>query len=166
LMDVMPMPIIIAEPGGRTQKVIGRNTPVPHDATAVVDIPPNATSLKLAVFQGERARMDDNEYLGSLIIDEIPESDESRSCQIRMQLDAECLLTIHASIEGTQIDRELKLATQQTPDDVLGEIGAERIRTVRRSAQSDAQNPADAKGKKPKAPGPGWFARLFGWLRR
>ncbi|MBI5480457.1 MAG: Hsp70 family protein [Deltaproteobacteria bacterium] len=130
LLDVAPQPIGIADPDGRFVPVIPGNTPVPHEATAKVTLPPGAAQVKLAVFQGDAARAVANEYLGTLVIDELRAAAHPIDCELKFRLDAENLLTVHAIVPQAGLDREVQLVTRQTPDQVLAEMGRERIRVA------------------------------------
>ena len=170
LMDVVPLPIGIAEAGGRFRSVIGRNTPVPHTATTRVTIEPGQTVHKIAVFQGDRARAVDNEYLGMLIVDQLPVGSTRHDCELTFSLDSECLLRVRARTGS--LDREVVLATQSTPDEVLAALGAERVRTVQHDAAEPPSKPLLA--PKPAArpspsfgtalPPQGVWSRFKGWL--
>ncbi len=168
LMDVVPLPIGIVGAGGRFRSVIGRNTPVPHTATIEVTIEPAQTVVKLAVFQGDRIRAADNDYLGMLILDDAPAAAAPQTCELTFHLDSECLLTVRARIGGT--DRAVTLATQQTPDDVLATLGAERVRTVKEGGQTSTPlattPPRRAASQGTALPQRGLWTRLVTWFQR
>ena len=170
LRDVVPLAIGIAEPDGRMTPVIARNTRIPHEATATVAVPPGLESLKLAVFQGGSAQASGNEYLGALVVDGLPRRSEPVDCRVAFRLDAECLLHLHAAIPALDIDREVTLVTQHTPDQVLGEMGRERVLVVTPLAPRPpapgpiSSRPAPVAGP-PAAARPGWFGRLLRRLR-
>ncbi len=129
LLDVVPLGIGIADVGGKLRVIIPRNTLVPHEATTVVQIPAAAAGkLKVAVFQGNQPFAVDNEYLGMLEVHGLGKSDRSQSAKLHFALDAECLLKVRVAVAG--VEREVALATQQTPDAVLADLGQERIRAV------------------------------------
>jgi len=128
LNDVLGIPIGIADIHGYFHPVINRNAPLPHEFFADVTVQPKQHQFKLAVFQGERSHAFDNEYLGTLVIDDLPPTGHTLECRLVFQLDVEGLLTVRARVEELQVDREVTLATKQTPEQVLEEMGRERVK--------------------------------------
>lgn len=191
LLDVVPLPISVLEPGGQPREIIRRNTQVPHEAHATVGVPAGTSVLKLAVFQGASGRPLASDYLGTLVIDGIPPADQVRQCQLLFQLDAECLLKVSATIAGTTVAREVSVATKQTPDEVIAAMGKERIHALpepkasttpppgpnttsmpaaqthraRSTVSRSAVMSAARGGHAPHEPS-GFFARLWARLRR
>ena len=180
LRDVVAMPIGITDPNGYFLPVVSRNAPIPDQFPVKVRVPPNFRSFKLAVFQGNRSHAFDNEYLGTLTIDELQPSSHHLECDMLFILDEECLLTVRATIPELGIDREVTLATQQTPDEVLEEMGRERISVsipqtmrVERAAQYRSVMPTTTPTRKVprhyignarKRQTTGTFSRFFKWI--
>ena len=89
-------------------------------------------------------------------------------------LDAECLLRVRARVEDTTLDREVALATSQTPDEALEALGQERVRGApARPTRAEAaptrpalRHAMPAPQSASRAATPSLFGRLFGWLRR
>jgi ribosomal protein L12E/L44/L45/RPP1/RPP2 len=96
-------------------------------------------------------------------------------------LDAECLLRVFANIPQAQIKREVTLITQHTPDEVLTQLGAERIRIAPSEVTIPLKGETPAAAKKPAAAKqeeeeeeeeeeeddrPGFFAWLMGLFGR
>ncbi len=127
LVDVLPVPIGVANPSGNFRQVIPMNTPVPHKATVTIGLLPGADTLKVAVFQGHNSNALSNEYLGTLVLDGIEPSNTQLDCVLEFKLDAESILQLHASIDEQGIERDLELITRFTPEKILKEMNAERI---------------------------------------
>jgi molecular chaperone DnaK len=184
LTDVVPSAIGLAAPGGRFVPVVARNTSLPHKITANTAIAPGTKEVKLALYQGESPSIKENDYLGTLVIDGLPGSDEALRCTLLFMLDAECILKVYAAIPQLQIKREVTLITQYTPDEVIEQMGAERIRVrgpelttaLRGEAPPQARaalpNPAAQKqaareeDEEEEDDRPGFFAWLLGLFGR
>jgi molecular chaperone DnaK len=181
LTDVLPTAIGLAGPKGRFLPVVARNTSLPHKCVANTEIAPGTTELKLAVFQGESPDVRKNDYLGALVIDGLPGAPQPLKCQLAFVLDAECLLRVFANIPQAQIKREVTLITQHTPDEVLAQLGAERIRIAPPELTTQLKGEAPpAAARKPAAAAqqaeeeeeeeeeerPGFFAWLMGLFGR
>ncbi len=77
LIDVLPMTIGLAMPGGAFQRVIERNTPLPAQRSfAVSTSRDNEEVLELSIFQGEDNHISANEYLGTVRLEGLPAGPE------------------------------------------------------------------------------------------
>jgi molecular chaperone DnaK len=130
LTDVVPTAIGIAGPQGKFVPVVARNTSLPHKVVANTEIAPGTREIKLAVYQGESPNVKENDYLGSLVLDGLPGLITPLRCAIMFTLDAECLLKVYAAIPQLNLKTAVTLVTQQTPDEVLAQLGQERIRVL------------------------------------
>jgi len=128
LTDVVPTAIGIGAGGGKFMPVVARNTKLPHKIIANTVIAPGTRELKLAVYQGESPQTKFNDYLGALVLDGLPGSTEPLACALLFTLDAECILNVYASIPQLNLKRAVTLITKHTPDEVVEQMGAERIR--------------------------------------
>ena len=180
LRDVVAIPIGITDPNGYFMPVVPRNAPIPDQFPVKVRVPPHYRSFKMAVFQGNRSHAFDNEYLGTLTIDGMQPSDQSLDCDLVFKLNEECLLTVQATIAELGIDKNVTLATQQTPDEVLEEMGRERVtvsipqtmrvaraaqyRSVMPSTTPTTKMPRHYTGTARRRQTTGVFSRLFKWV--
>ncbi len=182
LTDVVPTAIGIAGPNGKFVPVVARNTPLPHKIVANTVIAPGMREIKLAVYQGESPNVKDNDYLGALVLGGLPGLDTPLRCAIMFTLDAECLLKVYAAIPELNLKTAVTLVTQQTPDEVIAQMGAERIRVqapelktgLKGAARAPEAAPSEAAEGKPAskaaAAAPagkkegwfGWILALFG----
>jgi molecular chaperone DnaK len=153
LVDVLPMSIGVGLPGGRFKKVVERNTSLPHKkAYSIWTSQDNQKTLEIPVFQGEAERAQQNEYLGTLLVPDLPPGIKgSVVFDIIFSVSPESILTVTAEERGTRRSVTATFSTQDSPEAVkrrlAGAAGAEPERL-------DAPESRDGKG--------GWMSRLFG----
>src|SRR6266436_5688797 len=152
LMDVLPMSIGVGLPGGRFKKVVERNTSLPHKKTySIWTSQDNQKTLEIPVFQGEADRAQQNEYLGTLVVPDLPPGIKgSVVFDIIFAVSPESILTITAEERGTARTVTATFSTQDTPETVRRRLSGE---------QGEEPPPLDEgdKGKRR-----GWMKRLFG----
>jgi molecular chaperone DnaK len=162
LNDVVPLPIGLAHTDGSFVPLFARNARVPCEAHTAVKIPPRCERVRLAIFQGDHLKATDNEYLGAVVLDDLPPQEREVDGDLRLKLNKESLLKVYITIPRLQIDREVTLATQQTPDEVLNQMGRERIRFAAFGLEDAGLRPAPEPPKKAQ----GLLGRLLGLFRR
>jgi molecular chaperone DnaK len=152
LVDVLPMSIGVGLPGGRFKKVVERNTSLPHKKTySIWTSEDYQKTLEIPVFQGEAGRAQDNEYLGTLVVPDLPPGTKGNVVfDIIFALSAESILTVTAEERGTARTVTATFSTQDTPDAV-------RRRLAGDGGEESPRLDDDDKGKRP-----GWVKRLFG----
>jgi molecular chaperone DnaK len=111
LVDVLSMPIGIAAAGGRFRKIIDKNNTIPTSRSFRLP-PPREGSAEIVmdIFQGESDQVVDNEFLGTVRID-----NRLAGRKIDFALSEECLLsvTVDHPDKGPSL---VQLATRETPD--------------------------------------------------
>jgi len=150
LIDVLPMSVGIALPGGRFKKVIERNTSLPHKRSySIATTRDDQDTLDIAVYQGEAERAEENEYLGTLTVPRKPRG--AVGFEVLFALSPEALLTVTAEERGTARSISATFSTKDAPQGV-------RKRMARDSARTPPATAAVA-----AAPAGGG---LFGWAKR
>jgi molecular chaperone DnaK len=151
LIDVLPMSVGVGLPGGRFKKVIERNTSLPHrKKLSIATTKDDQRELEIAVFQGEADKAQDNEYLGTLGVRDLPRGPRgSAAFDIEFGLSAECLLTVTAIDKKTGKAVSATFSTQDTPEAV-------RKRLEANGATQDSGRNAQGGGVL------GWVRRFFG----
>ncbi|HEX8439391.1 TIGR02266 family protein, partial [Archangium sp.] len=125
LIDVLPMTIGVAMPGGAFTRVIERNTPLPAQRSfAISTTRDNEEVMELSVFQGEDPHIAANEYLGTVRLEGLPKGPKgSVRVAVTLRLDAECVLHVNAQEYSTRKEVKATLATRYTPDELRQRLG-------------------------------------------
>jgi molecular chaperone DnaK len=124
LIDVLPMTIGLAMPGGAFQRVIERNSPLPAQRSfAVSTARDDEETLELSIFQGEDNHISANEYLGTVRLEGLPKGPKGTvRVAVTIKLDAECVLFVEAREYTTRKMVQATLATRYTPDELAKQL--------------------------------------------
>lgn len=142
LAEVLSAPIGIGVRGGAFRKVLERNTRLPAEKTLAVPVQA-AQAIRLAVFQGQAPKAEDNDYLGALTTS----VDRSGDLTLRFSVSADGRLLLSATTpSGKQAD--VVFATQEASDEV--------------TAQMLAEAPLPGESEKAVSNKSGFFKKLFG----
>ncbi|MBU8898922.1 TIGR02266 family protein [Corallococcus sp. M34] len=124
LIDVLPMTIGLAMPGGAFKRVIERNSPLPAQRSfAITTNKDNEEFLELSVFQGEDNHISANEYLGTVRIEGLPRGPKgSVRVAVTLKLDSECVLHVEAREYSTRKEVKATLATRYSPEELQKQL--------------------------------------------
>jgi molecular chaperone DnaK len=152
LVDVLPMSIGVGLPGGRFKKVIERNTSLPHKkAYSIWTSQDDQKLLEIPIFQGEAERAQQNEYLGTLIVPDLPAGTKGNVVfDIIFTVSPESILTVTAEERGTRRTVSATFSTQDTAETVKRRMAGGH------GAEPERLDAPDPRGKT------GWMSRLFG----
>ncbi len=170
LLDVLPMSIGIALPGGQVKTILHHNTPLPvRKQYGLSTSRDGQTEFELVVVQGESEVASECEYLGTLSLTGLPPGPRGMvKIAVTFELGAECLLTVSAKEMHTQRQVSVQLTTRPGPGGVQRRLesgargGAPELSTGVHAALTPS----------PRAQGEGAVAlegggdRLLGKLRR
>ncbi|MFY0528335.1 TIGR02266 family protein [Archangium gephyra] len=125
LIDVLPMTIGVAMPGGAFTRVIERNTPLPAQRSfAISTTRDNEEVMELSIFQGEDTHISANEYLGTVRLEGLPKGPKgSVRVAVTLRLDSECVLHVNAQEYSTRKEMKATLATRYTPEELRQRLG-------------------------------------------
>nr|BDT37754.1 TIGR02266 family protein [Myxococcus sp. MH1] len=124
LIDVLPMTVGIAMPGGAFKRVIERNSPLPAQRSfALSTSKDNEEVLELSIFQGEDNHISANEYLGTVRIEGLPRGPKgSVRVAVTIKLDSECVLHVEAREYSTRKEVKATLATRYSPEELQKQL--------------------------------------------
>jgi uncharacterized protein (TIGR02266 family) len=128
LIDVLPMTIGVAMPGGTFMRVIERNTPLPAQRSFNISTTrDNEEALELSVFQGEDSHIAANEYLGTVRIEGLPRANKGAvKVTVTLRLDSECVLHVQALEHISRKEVRATLATRYTPEELQKKLGVNK----------------------------------------
>ena len=157
LIDVLAMSIGIGLPGGRFKVIIPRNTKMPYHKSYIISTTrDNQTEQELMLFQGESPRVNENVYLGSLLIDNIPKAPRGQAkFEIHFDLNHEAILTVTSEDLQTGQVKEVVLSTGSTPDDIRQKLDIPKKPEEEVIPEEIATAPKRQRGLM------GWLKKLF-----
>src|SRR5262249_26503687 len=99
LSDVVPFSLGIETAGGAMDTLIKRNTKIPTTKSAIFSTQSdNQTCFVVQVYEGDRARTKDNNFLGKFELTGIPPAPRGvRSIEVKFDIDANENLTVSAT---------------------------------------------------------------------
>lgn len=157
LIDVLPMAIGVGVPGGRFKQIIERNSALPTKKDHVhATTRDNQRELEITVFQGDNPYAQDNEYLGTVKLNDLPKGPKgSVIVKLTFEVTNECLLKVTAKEQTSGREVTVVMSTRDTPEEVKKKL--DDLTTP------DGKLTGSTNGPPPAKPSGGGF---FGWLRR
>jgi molecular chaperone DnaK (HSP70) len=148
LIDVLPMTIGVAMPGGGFQRVIERNSPLPAQRSfAISTSRDNEEFLELSVFQGEDNHISANEYLGTVRMEGLPKGPKgSVRVAVTIKLDSECVLHVEAREYSTRKEVKATLATRYSPEELQKQLKVSK-EAVKAAEDRRGADPKDRAGR-------------------
>ncbi|WP_199732888.1 TIGR02266 family protein [Corallococcus sp. CA031C] len=124
LIDVLPMTIGVAMPGGGFKRVIERNSPLPAQRSfAISTSQDNEERMELSIFQGEDNHISANEYLGTVRVEGLPRGPKgSVRVAVTLKLDSECVLHVEAREYSSRKEVKATLATRYSPEELQKQL--------------------------------------------
>ncbi|GMU06965.1 TIGR02266 family protein [Corallococcus caeni] len=124
LIDVLPMTIGVAMPGGGFKRVVERNSPLPTQRSfAISTSQDNEERMELSIFQGEDNHISANEYLGTVRMEGLPRGPKgSVRVAVTLKLDSECVLHVEAREYSTRKEVKATLATRYSPEELQRQL--------------------------------------------
>jgi len=137
LVDAVSLPIGIALPSGAFKVVVPGNSNIPSEHVLEVPAAAAKTGFSLDIFQGEGARVVENEYLGGV---KVP----AGVAKVIFRLDEECLLHVaHEDAGGARA--ETTIVTKDAPE-ALKEAWREEVERRRATVTEQGGAPDDRVG--------------------
>ncbi|RKG97299.1 TIGR02266 family protein [Corallococcus carmarthensis] len=124
LIDVLPMTIGVAMPGGGFKRVVERNSPLPTQRSfAISTSQDNEERMELSIFQGEDNHISANEYLGTVRMEGLPRGPKgSVRVAVTLKLDSECVLHVEAREYSSRKEVKATLATRYSPEELQKQL--------------------------------------------
>lgn len=128
LLDVTPQSLSVRTLGGWCDTLIPRNTPVPTEATKVFHTAfDEQTEVRIAVYQGESRRAEENEPLGEFVLADLPPLKRGQvRVKVTFELDTDGIL--HVRAVDDQLGREQSIRIEARGGVSPDELAAARQR--------------------------------------
>lgn len=129
LLDSLSVPIGVGLPGGKFKEIIPRNTRIPFQKTfQITTTKDEQTSVDIDIYQGEEAMLENCEYLGTFVVDNIPKAQKGASRIIlEFNLDPECILHLKATESLSKQVVETEMVVRETPQCVREQFEKEKV---------------------------------------
>jgi molecular chaperone DnaK len=118
LLDVNPATLAIQTAGGYAERLLDKNSPIPIERTRVFTTArDNQTRVVVDCCRGESRRYDENEPLGTLVLDNIqPKPRGDAKIEVTFRVDADGILHVSASDVGSGRRQDAQLQVLGAPE--------------------------------------------------
>jgi molecular chaperone DnaK len=117
LLDVTPATLSIATAGGYTERLLEKNAPIPIERTKVFTTARDSqTRVVIECCRGESKRFEENERLGTLVLDNLPQSSRGElQIEVTFRVDTDGILHVRARDKKTGQKQEVTLNVLGAP---------------------------------------------------
>jgi len=148
LLDVTPLSLGVETAGGMMTTLIAKNTPLPTRQQRVFSTyTDNQTAVEVKVFEGERAKTEDNHPLGTFELSGIPMMPRRKPhIVVTFDLDVNGILSVSAADKTSGKSTYLKIAndrgrlTMEQVEKMMHDAQAFRDEDLRRRAETEAKH--------------------------
>ncbi len=118
LIDVNPATLAIQTAGGFTEKVLDKNSPIPIERSRVFTTARDKqTRVEIDCCRGESRKYSENEPLGTLVLDKLPEKMRGDlKIEVSFRIDADGILQVRASDQESGARQEAYLNVLGAPE--------------------------------------------------
>ena len=133
LLDVNPLSLGIEMHGGLFERLIKRNSPIPTEVAQVFTTGVDwQTEVDIKIFQGEREMVEDNKFLGQLLLPVKPSVKGVPQIKVTFKIDANGIVQVITTDLLTQTTKEIEIQA-------AGSLNKDEIERILQESEKCAQ---------------------------